>query len=186
MHPLQLRQPAEHPAQRGTALVMTLVFLLLLTILGITASNTATLEERMAGNVKDQNLSFQAAETALAHAEAWVESTTSTTDLAIDNKGIYAPVTSGQTEVWETVNWSDPDEVLIYPGTPGNAVTATTGLLGDVNTMPTYIIEVVTTEPLVPAGTGNRVTVRITARGTGASDSTESIVQSVTSKDYPP
>ena len=75
MCPIQKLQGAKH-TQRGTALVMTLVILLLLTMLGITAINTSTLEERMAGNTKDQNLSFQAAETALRAAEAWVTSTT--------------------------------------------------------------------------------------------------------------
>lgn len=185
MRPVQIWQPAVPPAQRGAALVMTLVFLLLLTILGITASNTATLEERMAGNVKDQNLSFQAAETALTHGETWVQSTTNLTAVAVDNKGIYAPATSGQAEIWETVNWSDSNEVLIYPGIPGTPVSAATGLLGDVSTMPSYIIEVMGTEPVPAPGAGTRLTVRITARGTGASDSTESIVQSVTYKDYP-
>lgn len=171
-----------HPAQRGTALIMALVFLLLLTMLGITASNTATLEERMAGNVKDQNLSFQAAETALAHAEAWVASTTGPADLTVDNaKGIYDPAGSSVAEVWETVDWSSTN-VVTYPGTPG---TTATGTLGDVNTMPKYIIENMGTVPATPPATGTILTVRITARGTGASDSTESIVQSTFSVAYP-
>lgn len=186
MRPVRVPQPAVHRAQRGTALVMTLVFLLLLTILGITASNTATLEERMAGNVKDQNLSFQAAETALAHAEAWVAATGGAAELTVDNtKGIYAPATSGVAEVWETIDWSDSTAVVIYPGTPGSPVAASPGTLGDVSTMPRYIIENMGTAPLPPPGTGTRLTVRITARGTGASDTTETIVQSTAAVDYP-
>jgi type IV pilus assembly protein PilX len=182
MRPLRVPQPVVRRAQRGAALIMVLVFLLLLTMLGVTASNTATLEERMAGNVKDQNLSFQSAETALAFAESWVASTTSAADLTVDNtRGIYAPAGSSVDEVWETVDWSGTD-VVIYPGTPGNPVAAAAGTLGDVKTMPKYIIENMGTEP---AGTGTRQTVRITARGTGASDNTETIVQSTFSVVYP-
>ena len=51
---------------------MALVFLLLLTILGIAALNTTSLEEKMAHNVKDRNLAFQAAESALIVAENWI------------------------------------------------------------------------------------------------------------------
>lgn len=179
MRPAQDLHCNKH-AQRGTALVMTLVFLVLLTMLGITAINTSTLEERMAGNTKDQNLSFQAAETALRAAETWVESTTAATQLAVNNAyGIYDPSTT-TTEVWDTVTWSGSSNLVIYPGVPGAPAS---GTLGDVNIRPKYIIEKVNTEALSPSGT--RVTVRITARGTGASDSTVSMVQSNYSKTYP-
>lgn len=56
-------------AQRGITLVMTLVFLLLLTILGVTAINTSTLQEKMSGNLRDQDVAFQAAESALRGGE---------------------------------------------------------------------------------------------------------------------
>jgi type IV pilus assembly protein PilX len=56
-------------AQRGSALIVSLVFLLLLTILGVTAMRSSVLQERMAGNTRDTNLAFQAAETALRAGE---------------------------------------------------------------------------------------------------------------------
>lgn len=165
-------------AQCGTALVMTLVFLVLLTIIGITAINTSTLEEKMASNTKDQNLSFQAAETALRAAEAWVESTTVAADLTTNNpNGLYDQPTDG-TNIWDTVIWSGAN-VVTYPGVPGAPAS---GTLGDVTTRPKYIIEKLLTEALSP---GTKITVRITARGTGASDSTVSMVQSTYSKTYP-
>lgn len=167
-------------SQRGIALAMTLIFLVLLTILGITAINTSTLEERMSGNTKDQNLSFQAAETALRAGETWVESTTAATQLAVNNaNGIYAPSTT-TTDVWDSVAWSGTSNLVVYPGVPGASAS---GTLGDVNSNPKYIIENILTEALSPSGT--RVTVRITARGTGASDNTVSMVQSTYSKTYP-
>lgn len=56
--------------QRGITLVVTLLFLLLLTILGITAMNTSGLQEKMAGNLRDQDTALQAAESALRGGES--------------------------------------------------------------------------------------------------------------------
>lgn len=52
--------------QRGAALVMALVVLLILTIIGITALNTTSLEAKMANNLQETNRTFTAAESALA------------------------------------------------------------------------------------------------------------------------
>lgn len=57
-------------AQRGVVLLVSLVLLLLLTIIAITASNQATLQQRMAANSQQQNSAFQAAESGL---QAWAE-----------------------------------------------------------------------------------------------------------------
>jgi len=43
-------------------LAMALVILLILTILGITAMSTSSLEQKMAGNIQDMTRAFQAAE----------------------------------------------------------------------------------------------------------------------------
>jgi len=55
--------------QSGVVLVISLIILLLLTIIGLTAMQTTALEEKMAGNLRDKNLAFQAAESALRVAE---------------------------------------------------------------------------------------------------------------------
>jgi hypothetical protein len=52
-------------AERGAALVVGLVLLLVLTVLGISGMNTATLELVMANNMQQQQLAFQAAETGI-------------------------------------------------------------------------------------------------------------------------
>ena len=39
--------------QRGIALVMALVMLMILTILGLTAMSTSSLEEKMSGNIQE-------------------------------------------------------------------------------------------------------------------------------------
>ena len=52
-------------AQGGMVLLVSLVFLLLLTMIGISSMQNATMQEKMAGNVKLRNESFQVAEAAL-------------------------------------------------------------------------------------------------------------------------
>ncbi len=54
--------------QRGTALIMSLVILMILTILGITAMGTASLEEKMSGNTQEGTRAFEAAESGLNQA----------------------------------------------------------------------------------------------------------------------
>ena len=51
--------------ERGAALAFALVMLLLLTILGITAVTTSSLQEKMAGNMRDQYMAQQAGDSIL-------------------------------------------------------------------------------------------------------------------------
>ena len=60
--------------QSGLVLVIGLIFLLLLTIIGVSAVQNSTLQERMAGNSDDRNLAFQSAEVALQNGEAEIDS----------------------------------------------------------------------------------------------------------------
>lgn len=55
--------------ERGAVLVVGLVFLLLMTLIGVTAFAVATQEERMAGNTRDRLRAFEAAEQALRECE---------------------------------------------------------------------------------------------------------------------
>jgi type IV pilus assembly protein PilX len=61
--------PRDH---RGSALVVSLLILLVMTIIGITAMGSTTLEERMANNNRQRQLAFQSAEAALRDAESWL------------------------------------------------------------------------------------------------------------------
>lgn len=66
--------------QKGSALIISLLFLLVLTIIGISSMGTTMLEEKMSGNLRDQQLAFQAAESALQSAETYIEKIVSTAD----------------------------------------------------------------------------------------------------------
>jgi len=69
--------------ERGTALIFALVMLLLLTLLGITAVTTSSLQERMAGNMRDQYMAQQAGDSIVLDGQSWV--------LHQDTKPVYTP-----------------------------------------------------------------------------------------------
>jgi type IV pilus assembly protein PilX len=64
--------------QQGMALLISLVFLLLLTLIGISSMQNATLQEKMAGSVTLRNQSFQLAEATLRMGESAVQLATYT------------------------------------------------------------------------------------------------------------
>lgn len=59
-------------SERGAALVVSLIFLLILTLLGVGTLQTSILEERIAGNLRSKTLAFEAAEAAIRDAEAFI------------------------------------------------------------------------------------------------------------------
>ncbi len=56
--------------QQGAALVIGLIILVVLTLIGVQAMRTNIVQERMAGNMRERNVAFQAAEAALRVGEA--------------------------------------------------------------------------------------------------------------------
>lgn len=55
--------------QQGAVLVVALIMLLLLTIIGLSSMRGTSLQENMAGNMRDSNLALQASEAALRKGE---------------------------------------------------------------------------------------------------------------------
>lgn len=70
----------DRQSEGGMALFVSLIFLLLLTIVGVAAMQNATLQEKMAGNTKLKNESFQYAEAGLREGEAMVRTNASIRD----------------------------------------------------------------------------------------------------------
>lgn len=72
-HKYQAQLPISFLApQRGAVLIVGLVMVLLITIVGLSAIRGTGLQESMAGNMRDRNLAFQAAESALRIGESIV------------------------------------------------------------------------------------------------------------------
>lgn len=62
-------------SQRGAALAVSLILLLILTVLGASSVQSTLLDEKMAANYKDRDAAFQAAEAALRFAETVILNT---------------------------------------------------------------------------------------------------------------
>ena len=79
--------------QRGVVLIISLIFLLVLTLMGVAAMQGTTMQERMAGNSQDRNVAFQAAEAALRDAEGYISNDAKIRSADFsdfdDNKGLY-------------------------------------------------------------------------------------------------
>lgn len=65
-----LNQIVRH--ERGAALITALMLLLIMTLLSITAITTSTLQEKMAGNMRDQYMAQQAGDSILRDGESWI------------------------------------------------------------------------------------------------------------------
>ena len=64
--------PPSPKRQQGAVLFVALVFLVLITLLGLTATSTSIMQERMTGGLRNDQMGLMAAETAARGAEAWV------------------------------------------------------------------------------------------------------------------
>jgi len=99
--------------QRGAALVVALLMLMVMTVLGIAAMQVTRLEERMAGNSRDINLAFQGAEAGLRDAENRIAAMTtrplpcSTAPCGVWRKDILAADLRDQLYSWWTTNGTE-------------------------------------------------------------------------------
>jgi type IV pilus assembly protein PilX len=164
----QPSRPLRHCAQHGAVLIMALIFMVLLMILGAGAVDTVVLEERMAGNMRDKNLSFQAAEAALAAAERYLVATTTLPD----SGGNY-PLTSGRKPD------GDPGRTAYWTGTGGFSwdsthATPTAVALAGVPASAYYVIEEL---PPPTIGDSDSPVYRITVRATGGTAAALTMLQ---------
>jgi len=174
LKPFHHRQPCLH-TQKGAALAISLIMLLLLTIIGVTAMQSTTMQERMAGNSRERNNAFQIAEAALRVAETYLVNNlnptfvdSSTTDSA---NGLYFENTTAS-NAW----------YLTQTSNNAKAATRNTGddtIYGDATYG--YVIEElepVTSEDLSANAPVTNQHYRITARGTGPAGTAVVLLQS--------
>ncbi|MCK5830698.1 MAG: hypothetical protein KAH20_10390 [Methylococcales bacterium] len=155
--------------------------LLLLTLIGITGTQVTSLEEKMAGNAKDQNLAFQAAESALIEAEKFVLlPSTGLFTFYVGTAGLLGqddPDTSAiefpEPDFFNSNAWVDANTIATGSEFSANFSNHS----GAVIASPRYIIKVLDSS-------GSKVVVRITARATGLNSGTQVILQEVFEKVY--
>jgi len=106
--------------QRGVVLIVALVILVLITLVGVSTIRTTTMEEKMAGNARDRDKSFQAAEAAVLRCLALLDAGTYPAT-------VLAPVAASavpSTPHWEVAaNWvaASPNSHAVDMSTAGLA-----------------------------------------------------------------
>lgn len=142
--------------QKGFVLAISMIFLLVMTGLAITAIRRSTLDEKVAGNLREQNLAFQAAETALRFCENIVETEDPVVTINLrDFGGTVLP------NEWDTpANW----------GTGGFATTLPAGTVLNVAAQPQCMAEryQLKKHPFARADSPVGLVHVITARGVGS------------------
>ena len=91
--------------QSGAVLLVSMIMLLLLTLIGVTGMRVSNLEEKMAGNAKEINLTFQAAETTLRGVENILNS--SALPAFLPSEGFYRY--NKGVERWQNITWTAVD-----------------------------------------------------------------------------
>ena len=189
--------------QRGAVLATSLVILLVMTIIGVSSMSTTLLEEKMAGNMRDINLAFQAAESALRDSEKDVRDNINTSSgFSTDCEDGLCIYSSTGGERWKYHSaWDNDNKLRAYKcftdvtsdeeseectSTMGNA---NFGLKG-VSEQPLYMIENLADAPVAKGSSlvigfqpsGSSEYYRITARGKGGSGSAVAVLQSIYKK----
>ncbi len=119
--------------QTGSALIISLLILLVMTMVGINSLNTSTLEEKMASNDRNQKLLFQNAETNLRTAEGNVGEMAWSTGLykAIkENQQGYFDLSDAKVDYFSNNSWNS--------GAGGSCIGVPTGIA---NPTACYVVE---------------------------------------------
>lgn len=151
-----------------------LLLLLVLTILGVSAMRGTTLQERMASNMQDHAIAFQAAEGALRAGESKLDQVTLP---VFDDSGAYYSTdsTATTTPLWQSLYGIDADAP--------SASAVETHETGD-NASASFFIEklqdvVLPGDSLGPSSGGSTEHVyRVTAEGIGLNQETTVVLQS--------
>ncbi len=160
--------------QKGIVLVAGLIFLLVLTLIGVSSMSSTAMTEKMTQNFRDYSSAFEAAESALGDGESWVQ------------KQASAPIpvsscTTSPCRVWSynaSAFWTQSSSWWQSNGTPYSST------IGGVATQPYYYIEQYAFVPyqLSPdafsKGQGYYY-YRVTAIGTGPTTTSRAVVQSI-------
>lgn len=173
--------------QQGVALVVSLIILISLTMLGVTAIQRTTVDLAMAGNQREVGLMFQAAEVGLITAEDFIETSTTNADFDNTTLGLHTVLANDTT-------YFSPDYFAAATWTASSQTAATTL---DAFEQPRYMIEYLgdrSQNPLAAINiggygtqqTGDTVSIyRSTARGAGLTGNSFRYVQSYFGKDKP-
>ena len=168
--------------QTGAVLITSLILLLVLTIAISSNVNNILIEEKVVSNQRDRLIAMEAAESALREAEAWVGAQTSEPNGTID----------GSANVWSTdapKESSNSNEWWLEKDSDWWETNATKANFSGATKEPYYLIEdyayvqdsLVTGQQKDERG---RNFYRITAKGTGGTDTARVVLQTTFTKRF--
>lgn len=161
--------------ERGIALVIALVLLVIMSLVGISGLRTVTLEERMTAHTFDRSVSFQGAEAALKQAERFIEDNKASAALmpAAGSPCSAANGVCGAPNPATLERWLDDTSPPWFDATPIDN--------GGISITPQYMIEYLgNTFSCAPGEMGaatNCLRFRITARSNAGDDRAVVILQ---------
>jgi type IV pilus assembly protein PilX len=166
--------------QRGTALFISLMLLLIITVLGLAAANSGIMQERMAGNVRESNDAFQAAEATQREIERRLVmiSEGGTGGIPVPPRWIDMSLDDNNCTLSSPNGWADWDAApwRTAPSTGGDYILIDLDKYIDAAGLP----RAVSCQPLDadnPTGAGSYYL--IVARGRGPGGTANAIVQSI-------
>lgn len=161
-------------AQAGVALPVVLIFLVVMLILGVTAIRNVTLGEKMAGNLRNQQLAFQAAEAGLRYCENALQGVIPAGGPAPAKQAPASP------NLWEVAdNWKDDAAASVaLPRAVDKNGLPTDGLAAAPRCMVEDVADSLALGPTEIKRDDSLQAYRITARGVGASDNAVVLLQS--------
>jgi type IV pilus assembly protein PilX len=179
--------------QTGSALIVSLVLLIMLTLLGITSMSNTVLEQRMAGNGQEKQLSFSFAEIGLREGEALAFNTFPAR--RDPNDGVYDHSSGGFLTADNGVSLTaDPSGFFDTPPSGEGIITFTGENVSGGSTIsyttdqtaqpPQYVLENLGQSRIRDQGRKlPKVTrFRVTSRGFGLAQTTQTFLQSTVGK----
>jgi type IV pilus assembly protein PilX len=163
--------------QQGAVLVSVMIYMLVLSMLGISSMHGTAMEERMASNEWEHFRAFQAAESVIQDAEVWFLLQPNLIEASADGStGVWPTGTVADAVLNSRFDWSTNG--ISYDDKFGKS----TGLFDDLIASPKYIIEEAGFEPADndPDTLAKRTGVfyyRLSALGYGRSAGSRSILQ---------
>jgi type IV pilus assembly protein PilX len=159
--------------QRGTVLLMALMFLVVLSLLGIAMVSSTSVEEKMARNARDMDVATQAAEAALRDARIRIMGVYANPATPLNSYAFADDCSNGLCSVNATQPvWS----AFSLDAAPSSALGTTTSspTMVGVAAQPRYLVErIVIKKPgdTITNQGGGVTAYRITAKGVGRSSS---------------
>ena len=190
-------------AEQGFSLVITLILLVIVTLLGISASQMVLLSERSTRFDRDQQIAFQSAEAALVDAEMDIRGPNTSLSQRMgkftggldDKVNFVSGCGTGPLQglcmedpaksVWYNVEFTDVSvsaKTVGFGRFTGRTLSlGTTGLRPEIP--PRYIIELIQDRTPGTSATSPKVLYRVTAMGFGPRKETQAVVQMILRKE---